>query len=161
MLDDAILTLSKKVIEGYSAQSLTLATAESCTGGLIGAALTSIAGSSSVMDRGFITYSNEAKAEMLDVPATLIASKGAVSEEVAAAMCEGVLAKCQVDCAVSVTGIAGPNGATANKPVGLVFIAVQRRGQTPVVTRNLFVGGRSAVRAAAVEVALNLLLGKL
>ncbi|MBB3065917.1 CinA family protein [Limibacillus halophilus] len=161
MLDSDILALAEEVIVRCTARSATLATAESCTGGLIGAALTSIAGSSAVVDRGFITYSNEAKSELLDVAADLIATKGAVSSEVAAAMCRGVLAKCPVDFAVSVTGIAGPGGATPDKPVGLVFVAAQRRGRDPVVTRNVFPGNRTAVRTASVATALNLLLQEL
>src|ERR1700675_3629218 len=105
-----------------------LATAESCTGGMVAAALTDIAGSSDVVERGFVTYSNAAKTEMLGVPAALITAHGAVSAEAGAAMAAGVLAHAPVDLAVSVTGIAGPGGATLGKPVGLVHFGTARRG---------------------------------
>src|SRR5215472_3755832 len=118
---------------------LKLATAESCTGGMIAARLTDIAGSSDVVERGFVTYSNEAKHELLGVPMDLIMRVGAVSEEVARAMAEG---------AVAVTGIAGPGGATPTKPVGLVHLACARRGGATVHERHVFPGDRAAVRAA-------------
>src|SRR5690349_9455733 len=104
-----------------------LATAESCTGGMVAAALTDIAGSSDVVERGFVTYSNEAKTELLGVPAAMIAAHGAVSAQVATAMVQGVLARAPVDLAVSVTGIAGPGGATSGKPVGLVYFGIMRK----------------------------------
>jgi len=135
-----------------------LATAESCTGGMIAAALTEIAGSSDVFERGFVTYSNEAKTELLGVPAALIAAHGAVSSEVAAAMATGALARSRADMAVSVTGIAGPGGGSAAKPVGLVYIATARRGGAPAVERHVFPGDRAAIRAATALRALALLL---
>src|SRR5580698_10606896 len=111
-----------------------LATAESCTGGLIAGALTEIAGSSDVVERGFVTYSNAAKTELLGVPAALIDTEGAVSEPVARRMAEGALAHSAADLAVSVTGIAGPGGGTDKKPVGLVWFGLARRG---TATRTL------------------------
>ena len=134
-----------------------LATAESCTGGMIAAALTEIAGSSDVFERGFVTYSNEAKAELLGVSKSLLAAQGAVSAEVASAMAEGALAHSRADVAVAVTGIAGPGGATPGKPVGLVFIAAAKRGNAPAVERHVFAGDRAGVRAATVVRALQLL----
>jgi len=135
-----------------------LATAESCTGGLIAARLTDVAGSSDVFERGFVTYSNEAKSEMLGVSVTLLARAGAVSEEVARAMAEGAIARSRADLAVAVTGIAGPGGGTPTKPVGLVHIACARRESWTVHERHVFRGDRAAVRAATVEAALALVL---
>jgi nicotinamide-nucleotide amidase len=135
------------------ARKLTLATAESCTGGLIAATLTEIAGSSDVVERGYVTYSNEAKAEALGVPATLIAAHGAVSEDVARAMAEGALKNSRAAISIAVTGIAGPGGATATKPVGLVHLAVARRGEETRHERHVFAGDRRAVRRETVETA--------
>lgn len=134
-----------------------LATAESCTGGLIAGTLTEIAGSSAVVDRGFVTYSNEAKAEMLGVDPALIATHGAVSEPVARAMAEGALARSRADIAVAVTGVAGPGGGTATKPVGLVHFALARKGREAVADHEVFPGDRSAVREATVRTALRLM----
>ena len=135
---------------------VTLATAESCTGGLIAATLTEIAGSSDVVDRGFVTYSNEAKMELLGVPSGLIAAHGAVSEEVARAMAEGALQHARADIAVSVTGIAGPSGATPTKPVGLVHLACARRGRPTLHERHVLPGDRQAIRAQTVRLAFAL-----
>lgn len=136
-----------------------MATAESCTGGLVSAALTDVPGSSDVFDRGFVTYSNEAKTDLLDVPAPLIAAHGAVSAEVARAMAVGALAHSLADIAVSVTGIAGPGGGSAEKPVGLVHFACARRGGGVVhVERRFGPLARVEIRAAAVEQALDLLI---
>ena len=133
-------------------------TAESCTGGLVAASLTEIAGSSNVVDRGFVTYSNAAKTEMLGVPASLIDTHGAVSEPVALAMVAGALqAAPAADIAVSITGIAGPGGGSADKPVGLVHFAVQRRGSPAHHARHIFDGDRHAVRTAALITALDLI----
>jgi nicotinamide-nucleotide amidase len=148
---------AEALLAACRAKHLTLATAESCTGGMIAAALTDIAGSSDVVERGFVTYSNGAKTEMLGVPAALIAAHGAVSAEVAQAMAEGVLAHAPVDLAVSVTGIAGPGGATPGKPVGLVHLGIIRRGGAATTERHVFPGSRSEVRHAAVVRALALL----
>ena len=135
-----------------------LATAESCTGGLIAAACTDLAGSSDWFERGFVTYSNEAKTELLGVDAALIAAHGAVSEPVALAMAAGALAHSRADWAVAVTGIAGPGGGSAEKPVGLVWLAWCRRGAAPQAERHVFPGDRAAVRGATVDRAVQGLL---
>ena len=157
MFSDEIRKESAALLEAYRAAGLTLATAESCTGGLIAGCLTEIAGSSDVVERGFVTYSNAAKNELLGVPAALIAEVGAVSAEVAAVMASGALAHSAADVAVSATGIAGPGGATPGKPVGLVYLGSCRRGREATSERHLFPGDRAAVRLAAVQAALDLL----
>jgi nicotinamide-nucleotide amidase len=137
---------------------LTIATAESCTGGLIAGVLTEVPGSSAVLERGFVTYSNTAKTEMLGVPSSLIVLNGAVSEEVACAMVEGALLRSPADLAVAVTGIAGPSGGSPTKPVGLVHFAAQRRGRAIRHAERRFGDiGRSAVRLATVSAALAML----
>ena len=156
-MDGDLKSLAERVLERCRARGLRLATAKSCTGGMIAAALTEIAGSSEVVERGFVTYSNEAKTEMLGVPAALIAAHGAVSGEVAAAMADGARARAPVDLAVSVTGIAGPGGATPGKPVGLVWFGMARRGAAVKTECHVFPGDRSAVRHASVARALALL----
>ncbi len=138
-----------------------LATAESCTGGLIAAACTDLAGSSDWFERGVVSYSNEAKTELLGVDAALIAAHGAVSEPVALAMAAGALAHSRADWAVAVTGIAGPGGGSAEKPVGLVWLAWCRRGGAPQAERQVFPGDRAAVRAATVACALQGLLERI
>lgn len=148
---------AEALLQRCRAEKLTLATAESCTGGMIAACLTSVAGSSDVVERGFVTYSNEAKMEMIAVPAELIAAHGAVSAEVAEAMAAGAIAASRADLAVAVTGIAGPGGATADKPVGLVYLAVCRRGRPASHQRRVFPGDRRAVRLATTDCALTLL----
>ena len=135
-----------------------LVTAESCTGGLIAAACTSVAGSSDWFERGFVSYSNEAKSELLGVDAALIAAEGAVSESVACAMAEGALAHSPADLAVAVTGIAGPGGGSASKPVGLVWLALAQRGGAVAAERLQLGGDRAAVRAQTVQIALARLL---
>ncbi len=137
------------------ARGATIATAESCTGGMIAAACTALAGSSDWFERGFVTYSNAAKTEMLGVPAPLIAQHGAVSEEVACAMAEGALAHSPATLAVAVTGIAGPAGATPGKPVGTVWLAVARRGDVARAQRLQLDGDRAGVRAQTVRIALD------
>ncbi|MGZ5918600.1 MAG: CinA family protein [Hyphomicrobium sp.] len=134
-----------------------LATVESCTGGLLAGLLTEIAGSSAVFERGFVTYSNSAKSELIGVPPALLERHGAVSEEVARAMAEGALAHAPVDVAVSVTGIAGPDGGSPDKPVGLVYIAAAPRGR-PTLVRECRFGsiGRTAIRLATVRTAMEL-----
>ena len=149
------------VLDRCRAAGLKLAIAESCTGGLVAACLTEIAGSSDVVERGFVTYSNAAKTEMLGVPAALIAAHGAVSEPVVRAMAEGALSYAAVDISVAVTGIAGPGGATEAKPVGLVHLACARAGAEVRHQRRLYEGTRAAVRLAAVETALEMLLASL
>jgi nicotinamide-nucleotide amidase len=143
--------LARDLLEHLRRRHLRLATAESCTGGLIAAALTEIAGSSDVVERGFVVYSNEAKSELLGVDAGLIARHGAVSEEVARAMAEGAIRRSHAEIAVAVTGIAGPGGATPSKPVGLVHLAVARRSAPTVHERRVFEGDRRRVRLATVE----------
>ncbi len=146
------------VLAAFRERGWMLATAESCTGGLIAAALTAVAGSSDVVDRGFVTYSNAAKTDMLGVPAVAIEEHGAVSEVVARAMAEGALARSAATVAVSVTGIAGPGGGTAEKPVGLVWFGCAVRGGDVRGVCRVFPGDRAAVRAATVGVAFDLLV---
>lgn len=159
MYSAAILNFAGTLLDEARGQGLHIATAESCTGGLIAGALTAIAGSSDVVERGFVTYSNRAKTELLGVAPDLIAEYGAVSEEVARAMAEGALKHSAAQLAVSCTGIAGPGGGTAAKPVGLVHIAAARQGQTTLHLECHFGDiGRDAVRMRSVEEALKLLL---
>jgi nicotinamide-nucleotide amidase len=139
-------------------KKLTIATAESCTGGLLAGALTDVGGSSDVFERGFVTYSNEAKQTMLGVAADILASHGAVSRETATAMATGVLARAPVDLALSVTGIAGPQGAVAGKPVGLVFFAAASRGGQLLQHERAYGDiGRAQVRRACVAHAIAML----
>ena len=142
---------AKDLLQHLRRRHMRLATAESCTGGLIAASLTEIAGSSDVVERGCVVYSNEAKTELLGVPASLIAKHGAVSEEVARSMAEGAIARSRAEIAVAVTGIAGPGGATPAKPVGLVHLAIARRNGATVHERQVFAGDRRQVRLATVE----------
>lgn len=157
MIDDLVLAQAERVLATCRAAGLRVASAESCTGGLIAAALTAIPGSSDVVDRGFVTYSNAAKVEMLGVPAEMVAAEGAVSEAVARRMAEGALLHSAADIAVSVTGIAGPDGGTATKPVGLVWFGLARRGAPTRTEHHVFPGDRTAVRRAAVVRGLSLL----
>jgi nicotinamide-nucleotide amidase len=146
------------LLDAYRDKGLKIATAESCTGGLVAALLTEISGSSSVVERGFVTYSNEAKIEMIGVSAELIATHGAVSEPVARAMAEGALAHSRADVAVGITGVAGPTGGTATKPVGLVHFGLARKGAGTIhLERRYGDLGRENVRRRAVEDALDLL----
>ena len=158
MSDDRIRALAEIVLTRCREKKLLVATAESCTGGLIAGALTDIAGSSDVVERGFVTYSNRAKTEMLGVPAPLIISHGAVSAEVARAMATGALAHAPVELAVAVTGIAGPGGGSPDKPVGLVHFGIARKGKEVQSEQHVFPGDRSGIRRATVERALELLL---
>lgn len=153
---DALRGKAAAVLEGCRRAGLRLVTAESCTGGLVAGCLTEIAGASDVVERGFVTYSNAAKTELLGVPAALIEAHGAVSEAVARAMAEGALAHSPADVSVAVTGVAGPGGGTEAKPVGLVFVAVARRHGGLRVERHLIAGDRRAVRLRAVAAALDL-----
>ena len=157
MVPDALLHEAEALLAACRTKGVMLATAESCTGGLIAATLTAIAGSSDVVDRGFVTYSNEAKAEMIGVPMATIQAHGAVSEEVARAMADGALARSRAAIAVSVTGVAGPGGGSAEKPVGLVWFGLARRGVPATGTRRVFPGDRAAIRAATVEHAFALI----
>jgi nicotinamide-nucleotide amidase len=157
MSSAALASKAAEVLDACRKAGLKIATVESCTGGLIAATLTEIAGSSDVVERGFVTYSNEAKNELVGVPPDLIKLYGAVSEEVARAMAQGGLDHSRADIAVSVTGIAGPGGATATKPVGLVHLAAARRGGETLHQRHVFPGDRQSVRLASVLVALSLI----
>lgn len=158
MFPDDIQRLAAAVIAAASARGWTVATAESCTGGLVAGALTAVAGSSAVVDRGFVTYSNQAKSEMLGVPAALIVEHGAVSEPVARAMAIGARTAAKTALAVSITGVAGPGGGSAEKPVGLVHFGCA--GPDGLVHEQRLFGdlGREAVRLESVQVALGLLL---
>ena len=147
--------LATQLVSALRAAGLRVATAESCTGGLIAALLTEIPGSSAVVDRGFVTYSNEAKAEMLGVPADLIAQHGAVSSAVALAMAKGAIAASHADLTVSVTGIAGPGGGSHDKPVGLVHFGIAGRdGRVEHVERRFSASSRDEIRLAATAQAL-------
>jgi nicotinamide-nucleotide amidase len=159
VLPETLIAQATAVLEACRAGKLHIVTAESCTGGLVAATLTEIAGSSDVVDRGFVTYSNEAKNELLGVPLETLAAHGAVSEPTARAMAEGALARVPgAQLSIAITGIAGPGGATPTKPVGLVYIASARRGREAICEGYVFPGDRSAVRLASVEHALALLL---
>jgi nicotinamide-nucleotide amidase len=157
MFDDKLLNLARLVLDEARQRRVKVATAESCTGGLIAGLLTEIAGSSDVFERGFVTYSNKAKEELLGVPGDLIADAGAVSEPVARLMAEGALNESRANLAIAVTGVAGPGGGTPLKPVGLIHIAVARENK-PVFHQAMRFGdvGRSEVRRLTIEEALTM-----
>jgi nicotinamide-nucleotide amidase len=159
MIDQTILARAEAVLTQLRAAGLRVATAESCTGGLIAATLTAIAGSSDVVIGGFVTYANEAKTEMVGVPPGIIAAVGAVSEAVARRMASGALHRTGADIAVAVTGIAGPGGGSADKPVGLVWLGIARAGQPVRAVRKVFPGDRAEVRRLTVATALELVAG--
>ncbi len=162
MFSSDLTAKAEKLLAECRARGLKIATAESCTGGLIAGVLTEIAGSSDVVERGFVTYSNEAKQEMLGVKAETLEQFGAVSLETAAEMAAGALARSRADLAVSVTGIAGPGGGTPEKPAGLVWFGLARKGQPAKTSEQRFGDlGRTKVRIAAVDHALSLLLSTL
>lgn len=157
MFPPELLAEASALLAHLRSRKLKIATAESCTGGLIAGLLTEIAGSSDVVERGFVTYSNEAKAEMIGVPMTLIAAHGAVSEPVARAMAAGALAASRADIAISVTGVAGPGGGSTEKPVGLVHFGACRRSAAGLHYEARFGDiGRSAIRLATVAQALKM-----
>ena len=158
MVDEALLAEARALLDLCRTKKLTIATAESCTGGLVAATLTEIAGSSDVLERGFVTYSNAAKTAMLGVPADVITRFGAVSRETAEAMAQGALAHSPADLAVSITGIAGPGGGSPGKPVGLVHFAAAARGG-PLAHHEARFGdiGRAQVRNVSVKQALDML----
>ena len=159
MIDAEARDLSIRVLQACRARQWTLATAESCTGGLVAGALTEIAGSSDVVDRGFVTYSNAAKMAMLGVPEALLAAHGAVSRPTAEAMAQGALARAGVDLTVSITGIAGPGGGSADKPVGLVHFAAAAKGGRMIHREKRYGDiGRSEVRRLSMLEALHMLL---
>jgi nicotinamide-nucleotide amidase len=158
MLGDEIVSAAQRVIERCIAGKLTIATAESCTGGLVAGALTEIAGSSAAVLCGFVTYSNDAKQKMLGVPLTTLERHGAVSPETAMAMAQGALANAPADLTIAITGIAGPGGGSPEKPVGLVQFAALRRGGRLIAREERFGDiGRSEVRRRSVLVALTML----
>ncbi len=158
MFDREILDAATRLLDVCKTKKLTVATAESCTGGLVAGAISEIAGSSLVLDRGFVTYSNEAKQQMLGVTPATIDVYGAVSKECAEEMAKGALAHAQVALAVSITGIAGPTGATPGKPIGLVFFcAASRSGRISAHDRKYGAIGRSEVRRASILQALAML----
>ena len=158
MSKSSLFGSAKRVLDLCRARGMHIATAESCTGGLVAAALTAIAGSSDVVECGFVTYSNAAKQDFLGVPAATIVRHGAVSSETAVAMAKGALSRSGADLAVSVTGIAGPGGGSKGKPVGLVHFAVLRRDGAMLQRRRLFGSiGRRRVRERSVLEALALL----
>jgi nicotinamide-nucleotide amidase len=152
-----ILTLAEAALDRCRARGWRVAIAEACTGGLVAAALTAIAGSSDVVERSFVAYSNEAKSDLLGVPPAMIAAHGAVSAETVAAMANGAIARAPVDLAVSIAGVAGPGGGSAAKPVGLVIFGLARRDGDTRTLRHEFAGDRTAVREAALKTALELL----
>lgn len=157
MFSPDLIARAERLLAAARAKGLKIATAESCTGGLVAGLLTEIAGSSDVFERGFVTYSNQAKQDLLGVPADMLAKHGAVSEPVARAMASGALGNSLAQLAVAITGIAGPGGGSAEKPVGLVHIAAARGAQ--ILHRECRFGdtGRGEVRLASVETALSLL----
>jgi nicotinamide-nucleotide amidase len=156
-----IMDRAARVIATCKAQGLTIATAESCTGGLIAGALTEIAGSSDAFGRGLVTYANDAKVALLGVARDVLAVEGAVSEPVARQMAEGALERSGADVAIAVTGIAGPGGGSPEKPVGLVHFGCARRGFETLHLREVFPGDRTGVRLATVRAALDLVLRRI
>lgn len=158
MFADTLLTAAAELLDDLRKDGLKLATAESCTGGLIASVLTEIPGSSDIVERGFVTYSNAAKSQMLGVSERLLAERGAVSREVALAMAEGALAHSGADVSVAVTGVAGPGGGSALKPVGLVHFAAARRGASTLHEEFRFGDiGRAQIRLKSVEAGLVLI----
>ena len=156
-MNEEILGRAEAVLQTCRAAGLMVATVESCTGGLLAGAMTAIAGSSDVVERGLVTYSNEAKNELAGVPMDLIEANGAVSEPVARAMAEGGVTNSRADIAAGITGVAGPGGGTETKPVGLVHIAAARSGGTTIHERHVFPGDRTAIREASVLAALRMI----
>ncbi|MDD2875747.1 MAG: nicotinamide-nucleotide amidohydrolase family protein [Acidiphilium sp.] len=157
-MNRAVNPKAAQLVSLATARGVTVATAESCTGGMIAAAITDIAGSSAVFGYGFVTYANAAKADMLTVSIRVIEEHGAVSEPVARAMAEGALQRAGADYAIAVTGIAGPDGGSAGKPVGTVWFGLARRCGITHAERRVFPGDRTAIRAATVDHALDMLI---
>jgi len=160
MFSEKLLRAAAELLHNCKRKGLKLATAESCTGGLVSALLTEIPGSSTVFERGFITYSDASKTELLGVDSALIAEHGAVSEAVAANMAQNAMQRARTEIAVAVTGIAGPDGGTKEKPVGLVYIAVAAH-DTIIVESNHFTGSRTDIRLQSVAKALDMLSDKI
>jgi nicotinamide-nucleotide amidase len=162
MFSQALRARAEKLLAAARAKGFKIATAESCTGGLIAGLLTEIPGSSDVVERGFVTYSDKAKEEMLGVPSALIRQHGAVSEQVARVMAEGAIRNSTAQLSVAVTGIAGPGGGSDEKPVGLVHIAAARAGEATLHRECRFGEiGRAEVRLKSIETALEMLSGLL
>lgn len=160
--DAELITKATRIIETCATQGIMIATAESCTGGLVAGLLTEISGSSAVVDRGFVTYSNEAKQDMLGVPSETLAAHGAVSKPVAIKMAEGALKHSGATITVAITGIAGPTGGSADKPVGLVHFGCAKSGEATNHSEQRFGNiGRNEVRRAAINCALDLILQRL
>lgn len=161
MISDTLLQQAAVLLAACRARGWKLATAESCTGGLIAATLTAIAGASDVVDCGFVTYSNEAKMDLLGVPRATLMTHGAISDPVARAMAEGALARSRATISIAVTGLAGPGGGSAEKPVGLVWFGLAQRGRESHGERVVFAGDRAAIRAGAVAHAFGLIQQRL
>ena len=157
MLKEETLATTAALVRDLAERKLRIATVESCTGGLLSAAITAVPGSSDVFERGYVTYSNEAKTALVKVPRELIQHQGAVSDDVAQAMAEGAFRDARVDITVSITGVAGPGGGTEAKPVGLVHFGAVNRTGLLLVEHHIFSGDRTAVRNAAVDHALDML----
>lgn len=156
-MNEELILLAEVLLDLCASKSLTIATVESCTGGFLAACMTAVPGSSNVVERGYVTYSNDAKTELVGVEPALIQQYGAVSAPVAEAMARGGLEHAPVDLVAAITGVAGPGGGTTTKPVGLVYIAVASRDGSVEVRENHFQGNRDAVRMAATQVALEML----
>ncbi|HLS69962.1 MAG TPA: CinA family protein [Kiloniellales bacterium] len=148
---------AEKLVEALRQRKLMMATAESCTGGLLAGLITTVPGTSDVFERGFVTYTNESKMQMIGVPEAILNEQGAVSRECAEAMAKGALARSSADLAISITGIAGPTGATPAKPVGLVHFGLAGRDGLLQHRQERFPGDRTAIRLASLEVAMELL----
>ncbi len=157
MYPEILIIMAEDLINACRKNAIKLALAESCTGGLVAGCVTAVNGSSDIFDRGFVTYSNQAKTEMLGVTEKLLKNFGSVSEQVAIAMAEGAIANSNADISLSITGVAGPGGGTDEKPVGLVHMAVARKGTSIRHERHIFKGDRERVRIQAVESGLKLL----
>lgn len=157
MYPNELLQEAEQLVEGLRQRGMMVATAESCTGGLLAGLLTTVPGTSDIFERGFVTYSNEAKMELIAVPEAILKEHGAVSRECAEAMAKGALANSRADLAVSITGIAGPAGGTPDKPRGLVHFGLAGRDGLLQHRQELFPGDRTAVRLASVSVAIELL----
>ena len=157
----ALCEKANAILSACKQHGTKLATVESCTGGLLSAILTELPGSSAMFTHGFVTYANEAKSEMVGVDAALIHAHGAVSEPVARAMAEGALKHSSADMAIAITGIAGPDGGSDEKPVGTVHFACAMNGKDTIHTRQQFIGDRSSIRLAAVDYALGMMLEEL
>jgi nicotinamide-nucleotide amidase len=157
-MDAGLEERARRVLTACRSAGVKLALAEASTGGLLAACLTDVPGASAVLERGFVPYSNEAKAEQLGVPVELMKAHGAVSPQVACALAEGALAHSHAQLALAETGICGPSGGSADKPVGLVYLAVARRGSPPLCERHLFAGDRGEIRRAAAARGLELVL---